>query len=119
MNIEKHISSCAHEALRSLYGDVAAEAVQVQKTRKEFDGDYTLVVFPFLKQSRKSPELTAEEVGRKICEMCPEVESFNVVKGFLNMSLATSFWRERFCGLVLDGGFGFGHKGEDRVMVEY
>ncbi len=119
MNIENHISSCALEALRSLYGDVAADTVQVQKTRKEFEGDYTLVVFPFLRQSRKSPELTAEEVGRKICEMCPEVESFNVVKGFLNMSLATSFWRDLFCGIAVKQGFGFCPKGDSRVMVEY
>ena len=119
MNIESYIASRAAEALSSLYGDVAPDAVQIQKTRKEFEGDYTLVVFPFLRQSRKSPEQTAEEVGRAICAMCPQVASFNVVKGFLNMSLAASFWNEVFGRAAADPDFGFAPRDGHRVMVEY
>ena len=119
MNIESYIASRALEALRSLYGEVAADAVQIQKTRKEFEGDYTLVVFPLLRQSRKSPEQTATEVGEAICGMCPEIASFNVVKGFLNMSLSASFWNDVFGKAATDPDFGFAPKNDKRVMVEY
>ena len=119
MNIENYMTSCALEALTSLYGNVEAGAVQIQKTRKEFEGDYTLVVFPFLKQSRKSPEQTAEEVGKKICESCPEVESYNVVKGFLNLSLSHDFWCKLFNETAVSENFGTAPKNGNRVMVEY
>lgn len=119
MNIENYMTSCALEALTSLYGNVEAGAVQIQKTRKEFEGDYTLVVFPFLKQSRKSPEQTAEEVGKKICESCPEVESYNVVKGFLNLSLSHDFWCRLFNETAMSENFGTAPKNGNRVMVEY
>ncbi len=119
MNIENYMTSCALEALTSLYGNVEAGEVQIQKTRKEFEGDYTLVVFPFLKQSRKSPEQTAEEVGKKICESCLEVESYNVVKGFLNLSLSHDFWCKLFNETAVSENFGTAPKNGNRVMVEY
>ena len=85
MNPELFINAQAKLALKELYGaEVEERLIQTQATRKEFEGDITLVTFPLLKTSHKGPEQTAEEIGRWLKERCPEVESFNVVKGFLN-----------------------------------
>ena len=93
MNIEQTISLKAQEAVKALYGqDVPESMVQLQKTKREFEGSLTLVVFPFLKISRKKPEDTAQEIGQWLQEHCDAVERFNVVKGFLNIVVAQKAW---------------------------
>ena len=93
MNIEQTLANGVVNAIKALYGtDFNAEKIQLQKTRKEFEGDYTVVVFPFLAISKKRPEETAQEIGLFIKEQLPEVSAFNVVKGFLNLSIAPAFW---------------------------
>ncbi len=97
MNPELFISGVAKEAIKSLYGVEANDSqVQIQTTRKEFEGDFTLVTFPLLKLSKKSPEVTAQEIGEFISGAAKEVESFNVVKGFLNIKLSKEYWRDLF-----------------------
>jgi arginyl-tRNA synthetase len=119
MNIEQKISQAAARAVEQLYGVTDPGAVQISKTRKEFTGDYTLVVFPLLKASRKSPEATATEIGERLVAQNPEFESFNVIKGFLNISLRPSFWGERFEEMAADQDFGRGTPTGRTVMVEY
>ncbi len=93
MNIETILTESIVAALKTLYGqEVAPEKVQLQKTRKEFEGDFTLVVFPFLQLSHKKPEETAQEIGRRLAETQPVIASYNVVKGFLNLAIAPSYW---------------------------
>ena len=88
MNIEALISKAAGEAVKALYGmDATDKMLQLQKTRSEFEGNLTLVVFPFVKAARKSPEQTANEIGQYLVEHCQAVEKYNVVKGFLNLSI--------------------------------
>ena len=82
--IDKDLQIAVSEALKSLYNiDVATESVVLQKTKKEFEGDYTIVVFPFVKQARKSPETVANELGAAVKASLPQVADFNVIKGFL------------------------------------
>ena len=93
MNIEQTLVNGVVEAIKTLYGaNFNAEKIQLQKTRKEFEGDYTVVVFPFLALSKKRPEETAQEIGDFIKQQLPEVSAFNVVKGFLNLSIAPAYW---------------------------
>ena len=93
MNIEKEISSAVISAVSELYGqNVPENMVQLQKTKATFEGNLTLVVFPFLKISHKRPEETAEEIGRVLIEKCKAIASFNVVKGFLNLVIAREAW---------------------------
>ena len=95
MNIESTVVQSTVEAIKSLYGaDFNAEKIQLQKTRKEFEGDFTLVVFPFLSLSKKKPEDTALEIGEYLKANQPVVSAFNVVKGFLNLSISTDYWIE-------------------------
>ena len=95
MSIETTISKSVSEAIKSLYGaEVGAEKIQLQKTHKEFEGDFTVVVFPFLTLSKKRPEETAQELGEFLKANQPVVSAFNVVKGFLNLSISTSYWIE-------------------------
>ena len=87
MNIEALISRAAGDAVKALYGmDATEKMLQLQKTRSEFEGNLTLVVFPFVKAAKKSPEQTAQEIGEYLTNNCSAVEKFNVVKGFLNLS---------------------------------
>ena len=95
MNIETMISKAAQEAVKALYGqEVPEKMVQLQKTRSEFEGNLTLVVFPFVKMAHKSPEQTAQEIGDYLQEHCVAVEKFNVVKGFLNICIGNGAWIE-------------------------
>ena len=95
MSIETTILKSVSEAIKSLYGaEVGADKIQLQKTRKEFEGDFTVVVFPFLALSKKRPEETAQELGEYLKANQPVVSSFNVVKGFLNLSISTNYWIE-------------------------
>ena len=93
MNIEVLISKAAGEAVKTLYGmDATEKMLQLQKTRSEFEGNLTLVVFPFVKAAKKSPEQTAQEMGDYLVQNCSAVEKFNVVKGFLNLSIGDGAW---------------------------
>ncbi len=116
---EQLIASKASEALKSLYGaDVEPATLQVQPTRKEFEGDYTLVVFPLLKLSRKAPDATGTEIGGWLCGNCPEIDSFNSVKGFLNLSLSQRWWSSALQDSTA-GDFGVLPPTGRRIMVEF
>ncbi len=122
MNILNEINSAAKNAVAALYGqDVPEKMVQVQKTKKEFEGSLTLVVFPFLKISKKKPEETAEEIGQWMKENCKAVADYNVVKGFLNIVIAPSAWIELLNGINADEKYGEVQAGENSplVMIEY
>ena len=119
MNIENLILQIARQAVEGLYGPVDASALQIQKTRKEFQGDYTLVTFPLLKMSRKAPEATAEEIGARIVAENPQISSYNVIKGFLNLSLAPAFWIGRFAEIAADTSFGNAAPTGRTIMIEY
>ena len=119
MSAEKFISQVVASSVEALYGAVDSAQLQIQKTRKEFEGDYTLVTFPLLKMSRKSPEATATEIGEYIVANCEQVSAFNVIKGFLNLQLAPSFWADRFAAAVEDENFGFGAPTNRTIMIEY
>ncbi len=119
MNIENLISQIARQAVENLYGPVDASALQIQKTRKEFEGDYTLVTFPLLKLSHKSPEVTANEIGARIVADNPQIAAFNVIKGFLNLSLSPAFWIDRFGEITADATFGDAAPTGRTIMIEY
>lgn len=119
MNIEKFIQQVALDAITKLYGEVNESLVQIQKTRKEFSGDYTLVVFPLLKTSRKAPEATAVEIGEQIKADCQLVAGYNVIKGFLNIELNASFWAEQFEEIRATEEFGKAPSTGKTVMIEY
>ena len=119
MIIEKFISGVVSRSVGALYGEQEGEVLQIQKTRKEFEGDFTLVVFPLLRRSRKSPEATATEIGEHIVANNPEVSAFNVIKGFLNISLSADFWAERFAEIRADEEFGQADATGRTVMIEY
>ena len=120
MNPELFINAQAKLALKELYGaEVEERLIQTQATRKEFEGDITLVTFPLLKTSHKRPEQTAEEIGRWLKERCPEVESFNVVKGFLNIKFSLSYWSNIFRSISAAEDFGTLPPTGKRVMIEF
>ncbi len=119
MNTESFISQIAASSVEALYGEVNPAQIQIQKTRKEFEGDYTLVAFPLLKLSRKSPEATATELGEHIVANNPQISAYNVIKGFLNLSIAPSFWLERFAEVAADENFGMAAPSGRTVMIEY
>ncbi len=119
MNIEKFLYEAVKKSVEALYGALDGEQLQIQKTRKEFEGDYTLVTFPLLKRSRKSPEATATEIGEYMVANCKEVSAYNVIKGFLNISLDSEFWSERFCEICADEEFGKGEPTGRTIMIEY
>ncbi|MFI3266901.1 MAG: arginine--tRNA ligase [Rikenellaceae bacterium] len=119
MSIENQLLEVISGVVEGLYGAVDKSLVQIQKTRKEFEGDFTLVVFPLLKTSRKSPDATATQIGESLVESSPIVKSFNVIKGFLNISLKESFWGGRFNELATAENFGQGEPTGRTVMVEY
>ena len=109
-------------ALNELYQlQVNEDTIVLQQTKKEFEGDFTLVVFPYVKQSKKGPEQTAQEIGEKVKSICSAIEKFNVVKGFLNISLSQSFWLEYFNQLLFTEQLGFKKVDEHSplVLLEY
>ena len=108
MEIENNIISAVANAIKALYGhDIAPETIQLQKTKKEFAGHLTLVVFPFLKISRKKPEDTAQEIGDYLKKEIPSVVAdFNVVKGFLNLVISPASWIGLLSGIQRDEKFG-------------
>ena len=122
MNIETTLVQSVVEAIKSLYGaDFSAEKIQLQKTRKEFEGDYTVVVFPFLALSKKKPEDTAQEIGEYLKSNITAISSFNVVKGFLNVAISPSYWVDLLNEINNDEKWGIVPVTENSplVMVEY
>ena len=119
MTIEQTILSAVTATVEKLYGPLEGITLQLQKTRKEFAGDYTLVVFPLLKRSRKSPDATAAEIGEALVAECSLVESTNTIKGFLNIALKPEFWLGEFGKMASDESFGIAPRNGKTVMVEY
>ena len=122
MNIEALISKAAGEAVKALYGmDATEKMLQLQKTRSEFEGNLTLVVFPFVKAAKKSPEQTAQEIGEYLTANCAAVEKFNVVKGFLNLSVGDGAWLQLLDAIDKDERFGMKQVTDESplVMIEY
>ena len=120
--MEKQLLDAVREAVKSLYGEQAANAeLSLQKTRKEYVGDLTLVVFPLLKMSRKKPADTAEEIGKKLMEICPLVAECNAVNGFLNIKLSNAAWLSELAEIDAAENFGFTAVSENSplIMVEY
>jgi arginyl-tRNA synthetase len=108
------------KAIKDLYqADIAAKDVNLQETRKEFEGQVTLVTFPYTKVSRKGPEQTGTEIGEYLQNALPEIAAFNVVKGFLNISISDKFWINKLHDEILTDSFAIAQANGKRVMVEY
>ena len=122
MKIEDKLVASVISGLKVLYGqDVPAAQVQLQKTKKEFEGHLTLVVFPFLRMSKKGPEQTAQEIGEYLKANEPAVAAFNVIKGFLNLTIASATWIELLNEIHADAQYGIVSADENAplVMIEY
>ena len=122
MQIDNIISQAVANALKALYGlEADPGKIQVSATKKEFEGNLTVMVFPFLKASRKAPEATATEIGQWLVENEPAVSAFNAVKGFLNLTIAPDFWAETLMHVAATPDFGLRAATPDSplVMVEY
>lgn len=122
MKIEDKLVASVISGLKALYGqDVPAAQVQLQKTKKEFEGHLTLVVFPFLRMSKKGPEQTAQEIGEYLKANEPAVAAFNVIKGFLNLTIASAAWIELLNEIHADAQYGIVSADENAplVMIEY
>ena len=123
MKIEEKIQAAVQVALKSLYdADIDAKQIQIQQTRSEFEGQLTVVVFPFLRASKKGPEQTGQDLGQYLKENLSDVvENFNVVKGFLNLVISSQSWLELLQAINADEQFGFVSATEDSplVMIEY
>ena len=120
--MEKQLISAVVKAVRELYGqDVPESMVQLQKTKAGFEGNLTVVVFPFLKMSRKKPDLTAQEIGQWLTDNCPVVDRFNAVGGFLNLVLSQTSWADMLLRIDADEHFGERQATDASplVMVEY
>ena len=122
MTIEEVIKKGVSQALQALYGlETDPETIQLDPTRKEFEGDVTLVVFPYLKASHKAPQATAEEIGQWLEQNVPAVEKFNVIKGFLNIVISQHYWLDVFQAIADNPDYGIVKADENSplVMVEY
>lgn len=122
MTIESRISTTVCQAVQALYDvAIAPESVQVQITRKDLTGDFTVVVFPLLKASKKGPEQTAEDLGNYLKANLPEIAEFNVIKGFLNLILSHDFWIGQLNQVVQNKqhGFRLANESSPLMMIEY
>ena len=122
MKIEQQIQQAAMAAVKALYGqEVPEKMVQLQKTRSEFEGSLTLVVFPFVKMARMSPEQTGQELGEYLVQNCDAISKFNVVKGFLNLSISDEAWLSLLADIDADAHYGEKAADENSplVMIEY
>ena len=120
--IENNLQQAVANALKSLYGiEAAPGTVVLQATKKEFEGDYTVVVFPYVKQARKSPEQVGNELGAEVSKSVAEVSGYNVIKGFLNFSVSDSYWAEFVDSKAGDASYGLSKALPDAkpVVVEY
>ena len=122
MNLEHTIQQLVEQALQQLYGlEIGQNPLQVQKTRKEFEGDMTVVLFPFIKLLRKSPEQIGKEIGDNLLKSSSVIEAYNVVKGYLNLKISVSYWLERLNEIFLQKDFWKVKLKEnaDLMMIEY
>ncbi|MBO6082871.1 MAG: arginine--tRNA ligase, partial [Bacteroidales bacterium] len=120
MTPEQFIQEKAAAAVKALYqADIQASDLQVGVTRKEFEGDYTLVVFPLLKISRSAPEATGNAIGAWLTENVPEIAGYNSVKGFLNLLFSAVYWDEMFADIARNEDFGQLPATGRNVMVEF
>ncbi|MDL2308994.1 arginine--tRNA ligase, partial [Bacteroidales bacterium OttesenSCG-928-B11] len=121
--IENNIAKALQESVKELYNlDIAVDSSTVQKTRKEFEGDFTIVVFPYVKAARKSPDQTANEIGDKLLEKLVDqgIAAFNVIKGFLNLSLSDKYWLNFFSSSSREENFGLENKQcNDLSLIEF
>lgn len=118
--MEELIIQAVEKGMASIYGaEVDVNTIQPQKTRKEFDGDLTVVVFPFTKISKKSPEQTAEDLGKYLVDNVPQITNFNVVKGFLNLSISGDYWLGELNAIAQNKTFGQAAPSGKTYMVEY
>ncbi|MCF8364151.1 MAG: arginine--tRNA ligase [Bacteroidales bacterium] len=119
--IENILAEKTIEAVRELYGQILEKKdVPVQKTRKDFEGDYTIVVFPFLRFSKKSPDATAEQIGQYLTANLDEVDTFNVIRGFLNLVISDRYWLDFYHHEKENSNFGMHEKNHEKpVVVEY
>jgi arginyl-tRNA synthetase len=107
MNAEHILSNQLAQIINQLFAlDVKDSDIVLQKTKKEFEGDYTLVTFPYTKVSKLSPEATGDLIGKALKEQLNHVESYNIVKGFLNISLTNDFWLNEFSTYSKDAQYG-------------
>ena len=119
MTLEQHISSLAKSAVKALYDVEATDAqIQLQKTRPEFEGNITLVVFPFVKLARKAPAQVAAEIGEELLKS-ELVAKYNAVQGFLNLSISDAFWVEQLRAIDADEHYGRQADRNQLMMVEY
>ena len=120
MTAEAFIQQKAAQAVQALYqADVPAASLQVAVTRKEFEGDYTLVTFPLLKISHAAPDATGNAIGQWLVDHVPEISGFNSVKGFLNLSFSAVYWNESLQAISADENFGRLPDTGKRIMVEF
>ena len=122
MKIEDKLTASVIDGVKQLYGqEVPAKMVQLQKTKKEFEGHLTLVVFPFLKLSKKGPEQTAQEIGEYLKQNEPAIATYNVIKGFLNLTIASEVWIGLLNRIQADAQWGIRTADEHAplVMIEY
>lgn len=121
MNVESIIADWCLGGAQSLYGkEITAAQIQIQKTKKDFEGDYTLIVFPFVKLARKSPEAIGQDLGEYLLANVRDVLAYNVIKGFLNISLKPEFWATRLNDAISTPNFGHAEPNSGKsIMVEY
>ncbi|MBQ4367628.1 MAG: arginine--tRNA ligase, partial [Muribaculaceae bacterium] len=122
MSIDSILSQATAEAVKALYGvDFPASQIVPQTTKKEFEGNETIVVFPFLKASHKAPDVTASEIGEYLVAHCDAVEKFNVIKGFLNITIKPTYWTSVLQHIAAQPNYGIVEANEQSplVMIEY
>ncbi len=122
MNLEVTLKNSVEKIVNEFsHTEINPDIIQFQKTRKEFEGDITLVVFPFVKMVKKSPEQTGEDIGAKLLRDVEFIESYNVIKGFLNLKIKASYWLEQLKSIHVTDNFGITKVSEDAdlMMIEY
>ena len=120
MSIVAKIQESVVKAVDALYGaSVSAESVTLTPTRKEFEGDYTVVVFPYTKAAKKGPAVIGEEMGAYLEKHVPEISAFNVIQGFLNLSLSADYWTGFLQDNMGNDAYGFHGKTGKKIMVEF
>ncbi|MDX1666093.1 MAG: arginine--tRNA ligase [Saprospiraceae bacterium] len=120
MDIVQKLTEKVKAAVKELYeAEVSVDQVLISATRKEFEGDYTLVVFPFAKQARKKPEAIGEEIGDYLKGSIAEIEDYNVIKGFLNLVLTDAFWLDFLQQVRAENNFGYHPRRDEKVMIEF
>jgi len=119
--IETRLKTALKEGLKALYGleNLADKQLQINQTPKNFEGQLSVLVFPFVRAARKKPEQVAEEVGQYLLENCPEIAAFNVAKGFCNLEIADLYWQELLADLLSNPTYGQGAAKESEILVEY